>query len=86
MNELTHQEIYTEAQIIYDGVVDSAMESGREMPWWSELPEEVMNTYIQRAIGRLTRRRETFAALEKLNESDVVSWLEDKGYDVAKYE
>lgn len=86
MSEFTQQEILTEAQCIYDAVSDSAMESGREMPWWSELPEEVMNTYCQRAIGRLTRRSETFAALEKLNKSDVVEWLEDNGYCVEKYD
>lgn len=86
MGEFSKQEIYQEAQCIYDAVSDAAMESGREMPWWSELPEEVMDTYLERAKGKLQQRKTTHETLEKLKESDVIEWLESKGYEVSKYE
>ncbi len=86
MSEFSRLEIYQEAQCIYDAVTDAAMENGRDMPWWSELPEEVIDTYLERAKIKLHRQKTANETLEKLKESDVIEWLESKGYDVSKYE
>ena len=86
MDEFTSEQILTEAQIIYDAVCDSAMESGRDLPWWSELDEGVMLTYLEQAKRKLVRKSEAEKVLSKLKVSDVVEWLQDKGYDVYQCE
>lgn len=86
MDEFTSEQILTEAQIIYDAVCDSAMESGRDLPWWSELDEGVMQTYLEQAKRKLVRKSEAEKVLSKLKVSDVVEWLQDKGYDVYQCE
>ncbi|WP_313481452.1 hypothetical protein [Atlantibacter hermannii] len=86
MSEFTSKQLLTEAQIIYDAVCDSAMENGRDLPWWSELDEDVMQSYLERAKRKLQRKAEAEKVLVTLRISDVIEWLQDKGYDVSKYE
>ncbi|WP_110875948.1 hypothetical protein [Franconibacter helveticus] len=86
MAEFTSEQILTEAQIMYDAVCDSAMENGRDLPWWSELDESVMRSYLERAKSKLERKAEAEEMLSRLKVSDVVEWLEEKGFDVSKYE
>ncbi|HDR2612790.1 TPA: hypothetical protein QCI19_002827 [Enterobacter ludwigii] len=86
MSEFSSEQILTEAQVIYDAVCDSSMENGRDLPWWSELDEGVMQTYLEQAKRKLSRKAEAEKVLSKLKVSDVVEWLQDKGYDVYQNE
>lgn len=86
MSEFSSEQILTEAQVIYDAVCDSAMENGRDLPWWSELDEDVMQSYLEQDKRKLQRKAEAEKVLTTLKISDVIEWLQDKGYDVSKYE
>ncbi|CZV06166.1 Uncharacterised protein [Enterobacter hormaechei] len=86
MSEFSSEQILTEAQVIYDAVCDSAMENGRDLPWWSELDEGVVQTYLEQAKRKLERKAKAAEVLSTLRVSDIVEWLQDKGYDVYQYE
>jgi hypothetical protein len=78
--EISQKEILHEAQCIYDAVCDSAMENGRDMPWWSELADEQAEVYLERAKRRLVRQGELTEAIKGFSESEVAQWIMNRGY------
>lgn len=71
----TQKQLIDEAKGIYDVVCDRAMESGRDLPWWSELDETTANSYIERARRVLDRRAQITEALKGFTFDEVLAWV-----------
>lgn len=82
--EFTNKDVISEAKSIYDMVCDCAMENGRDLPWWSELPEESCEYYINKAKNILERRSKIFKLLKDAKIEDVLEWVDEKQYDLNK--